>query len=80
MLMTLGLVLLFWSVLAEGLRRLLPARAAARSAGGLTDALSCEGADCSDDSPYTGVLPIAPTPFADNGDVDLDGSAACSTA
>ena len=22
---------------------------------------------------YTGVFPIAPTPFADNGDVDLDG-------
>ena len=23
--------------------------------------------------PYTGVFPIAPTPFADNGDLDLDG-------
>ena len=23
--------------------------------------------------PWTGVFPIAPTPFADNGDVDLDG-------
>ncbi|MET0652552.1 MAG: dihydrodipicolinate synthase family protein, partial [Hyphomicrobiaceae bacterium] len=23
--------------------------------------------------PYRGVLPIAPTPFAENGDLDLDG-------
>ena len=30
--------------------------------------------------PYRGVFPIAPTPFTDSGEVDLEGSGACSTA